>query len=73
MRFRNPRQRRMEGRFSAVLPEGATISRFAKEVDGHLMEGEVVERLRAHQDITQDFGPEWCARTGWCPAPTTWA
>lgn len=49
MRFRNPRQRRMEGRFSAVLPEGATVSRFAKEVDGHLMEGEVVERLRAHQ------------------------
>lgn len=49
LRFRNPRQRRMEGRFSAVLPEGATVSRFAKEVDGHLVEGEVVERLRAHQ------------------------
>ncbi|MDB4949682.1 MAG: hypothetical protein JWM27_2331, partial [Gemmatimonadetes bacterium] len=53
MRFRNPRQRRMEGRFSAVLPEGATISRFAKEVDGRLMEGEVVERLRAHQVYDQ--------------------
>jgi len=49
LRFRNPRQRRMEGRFSAILPEGATVSRFAKEVDGHLVEGEVVERQRAHR------------------------
>ncbi|HEX8694796.1 MAG TPA: VIT domain-containing protein [Longimicrobium sp.] len=49
LRFRNPRPRRMEGRFSAVLPEGATVSRFAKEVDGRLVEGEVVERLRAHR------------------------
>jgi tetratricopeptide (TPR) repeat protein len=53
LRFRNPRQRRMEGRFSAVLPEGATVSRFAKEVDGRLVEGEVVERLRAHQVYDQ--------------------
>jgi tetratricopeptide (TPR) repeat protein len=47
--FRNPHGRRMEGRFSAVLPEGATVSRFAKEVNGRLMEGEVVERLRANR------------------------
>ena len=47
--FRNPHGRRMEGRFTAVLPEGATVSRFAKEVDGRLMEGEVVERLRANR------------------------
>jgi tetratricopeptide (TPR) repeat protein len=47
--FRNPHARRMEGRFSAVLPEGATVSRFAKEVNGRLMEGEVVERLRANR------------------------
>ncbi|HYR08546.1 MAG TPA: VIT domain-containing protein, partial [Longimicrobium sp.] len=47
--FRNPHGRRMEGRFSAVLPEGATVSRFAKEVNGKLMEGEVVERLRANR------------------------
>ena len=47
--FRNPHPRRMEGRFSAVLPEGATVSRFAKEVEGRLMEGEVVERLRANR------------------------
>ena len=47
--FRNPHGRRMEGRFTAVLPEGATVSRFAKEVNGRLMEGEVVERLRANR------------------------
>lgn len=47
--FRNPHGRRMEGRFTAVLPEGATVSRFAKEVNGALMEGEVVERLRANR------------------------
>ncbi|HEX8208752.1 MAG TPA: VIT domain-containing protein [Longimicrobium sp.] len=47
--FRNPHGRRMEGRFTATLPEGATVSRFAKEVDGRLMEGEVVERVRANR------------------------
>lgn len=47
--FRNPNPRRMEGRFNCVLPNGATISRFAKEVNGVLMEGEVVERLKANQ------------------------
>lgn len=49
LRFRNPHARRMEGRFSCVLPPGATVSRFAKEVNGILMEGEVVERLRANR------------------------
>lgn len=49
LRFRNPHGRRMEGRFTCVLPPGATVSRFAKEVNGQLMEGEVVERLRANQ------------------------
>lgn len=49
MRFRNPRNEVAEGRFTCILPAGATISRFAKEVNGALMEGEVVERLRANQ------------------------
>lgn len=48
-RFRNPLNKRMEGRFQMVLPAGAAISRFAKEVNGKLMEGEVVERLRANR------------------------
>ena len=53
MVFRNPEKRQMEGRFLYVLPTGATISRFAKEVDGKLMEGEVVEKLRAQSVYTQ--------------------
>src|SRR4051794_30618610 len=52
-RFRNPTARRIEGRFNCVLPPNAAISRFAKEVNGQLMEGEVVERLRANQVYEQ--------------------
>ena len=47
--FRNPEERRIEGRFHCDLPAGAVVSRFAKEVNGSLMEGEVVERLRANR------------------------
>jgi Uncharacterized protein conserved in bacteria len=53
LRFRNPKARRIEGRFSCTLPANAAISRFAKEVNGQLMEGEVVERLRANQVYEQ--------------------
>jgi tetratricopeptide (TPR) repeat protein len=49
MEFRSPRQDISEGRFTCVLPAGATISRFAKEVGGVLMEGEVVERMKANR------------------------
>jgi tetratricopeptide (TPR) repeat protein/Mg-chelatase subunit ChlD len=52
-RFRNPQPRRIEGRFTCTLPPNAAISRFAKEVNGQLMEGEVVERLRANQVYEQ--------------------
>ena len=52
-RFRNPLPKRMEGRFACTLPPNAAISRFAKEVFGQLMEGEVVERLRANQVYEQ--------------------
>ena len=47
MVFRNPLDRQMEGRFLYLLPPNATVSRFAKEVEGTLMEGEVVETQRA--------------------------
>jgi tetratricopeptide (TPR) repeat protein len=53
LRFRNPQDRRIEGRFTCTLPQNAAISRFAKDVNGHLMEGEVVERLRANQVYEQ--------------------
>lgn len=53
LRFRNPQDRRIEGRFTCTLPPNAAISRFAKDVNGQLMEGEVVERLRANQVYEQ--------------------
>ena len=53
LRFRNPQERRIEGRLTCTLPANAAISRFAKDVNGHLMEGEVVERLRANQVYEQ--------------------
>ena len=53
MVFRNPENRVMEGRFLYMLPPGATISRFAKDVNGKLMEGEVVEKLRAQSIYTE--------------------
>ena len=53
LRFRNPQRRVIEGRFTATLPADASISRLAKEVHGQLMEGEVVERLRANQVYEQ--------------------
>jgi hypothetical protein len=53
LRFRNPQSKRMEGRFSFALPPGAAVSRFAYEINGQLMEGEVVERLRANQVYEQ--------------------
>jgi tetratricopeptide (TPR) repeat protein len=53
MVFTNPQDRRIEGKFCCLLPAGATLSRFAKEVDGRLVEGEVVERLRATQVYTE--------------------
>jgi tetratricopeptide (TPR) repeat protein len=53
MIFRNPENRVMEGRFLYMLPPGATISRFAKDVNGKLMEGEVVEKLRAQSIYTE--------------------
>jgi len=53
LRFRNPQERRIEGRFTCTLPANAAISRFAKDVNGQLMEGEVVERLRANQVYEQ--------------------
>src|SRR5258708_34383936 len=43
MVFRNPQPQQIEGRFLYLLPAGATISRFAKEVDTHLMEAQSVE------------------------------
>ena len=45
--FANPRSRRIEGRFTIGLPEGASVSRFAMRIGDELQEGEVVEKRRA--------------------------
>ncbi|HEU4338688.1 MAG TPA: VIT domain-containing protein, partial [Planctomycetota bacterium] len=47
--FRNRTDRRLEGTFQFPLPPDASISRLAMEIEGKLMEGEVVERQKARQ------------------------
>ena len=47
--FRNPTDRRLEGRFELALPPGAAVSRFAMRISGSWMEAEVVERARAQE------------------------
>ncbi len=47
--FYNPTNRRAEGTFYFALPANASISRVAMYVDGTLVEGELVERVRARK------------------------
>ena len=47
--FRNPTDRRLEGRFEVALPPGAAVSRLAMKIGGAWMEAEVVERARAQE------------------------
>ncbi|MCP4658960.1 MAG: hypothetical protein GY856_26405, partial [bacterium] len=54
MRFENPEDRVIEGRFRIILPPAAAVSRFAMKIGGHWQEGEVVERQRARQ-VYEDF------------------
>ena len=52
--FENPTDRTVEGTFTWVLPEGATLARFAMRIQGDLVEGEVVPRgegRAAYEDI----------------------
>jgi len=52
--FYNPENRRREGHFQIVLPDNATISRFAMKIGEELQEGEVVEKQlarRAYEDF----------------------
>ncbi|MCP4444567.1 MAG: hypothetical protein GY811_04380 [Myxococcales bacterium] len=54
MRFRNPQQRQLEGRFQITLPEGASVSRLAMRMTDGWREAEVVERMaarRAYEDF----------------------
>ncbi|MFA6318674.1 MAG: VIT and VWA domain-containing protein, partial [Elusimicrobiota bacterium] len=45
--FENPENRVIEGQFRVVMPQGASVSRFAMKNDAGWQEGEVVERAKA--------------------------
>ncbi len=47
--FWNDLPRQTEGRYTFVLPDGASISRLAMDVNGKMMEGELVTRERARR------------------------
>jgi len=47
--FVNTSGQRLEGTFVFPLPPDASLSRFAMEVEGTLVEGELVERVRARE------------------------
>jgi Ca-activated chloride channel homolog len=65
-RFFNPSGADLEGWYWFTVPEGASVERFALEVNGALVDGEMVERKQAaaayEQAIQQAFDPallEW--------------
>lgn len=47
--FYNPNDRQLEGTFHFPLPDGAMPLGLAMEIDGRLMEGEMVERQKARE------------------------
>jgi tetratricopeptide (TPR) repeat protein/Mg-chelatase subunit ChlD len=47
-RFFNPSTTAVEGYYWFTIPEGAAVDRFALEVNGALVDGEVIERKQAH-------------------------
>ncbi len=47
--FRNGTDERLEGTFRFPLPDGAMITRLALEIDGKLVDGELVERDKARK------------------------
>jgi hypothetical protein len=51
--FRNDADERLEGTFRFPLPEGAIVTGLAMEIDGRLMDGELVERDKARKVYEQ--------------------
>jgi tetratricopeptide (TPR) repeat protein len=49
LRFRNPEDRTLEGRFRVVLPPSAAVARFAMKVQGRWEEAELVELQQARE------------------------
>lgn len=65
-RFFNPSSTPLEGWYWFTIPEGAAVERFALEVNGSLVDGEMVERKQAaaayENEVQQQFDPallEW--------------
>jgi hypothetical protein len=51
--FRNDTDERLEGTFRLPLPDGAIVTGLALEIDGKLVEGEIVEREKARKAYQQ--------------------
>jgi hypothetical protein len=51
--FRNDTDERLEGTFRLPLPDGAIVTGLALEIDGKLVEGEIVEREKARKAYEQ--------------------
>lgn len=47
MTFYNPSQKVLEGTFNLSLPEGASVTRYALDIDGKMREGVPVEKVKA--------------------------
>ena len=47
--FSNPHERQFEGELYFPLPEGSTVSGYALDIDGQMVDGVVVEKDRARQ------------------------
>jgi len=69
-RFFNPSSTPLEGWYWFTVPEGASVSRFALDVNGTLVEGEMVERKQAaaayEEAVQKAFDPallEWVDAT----------
>jgi hypothetical protein len=52
--FANPTEQRVEGTFRFPLPDGAELIGLSMEIDGHLVEGALVERAKA-QKVYEDI------------------
>jgi hypothetical protein len=48
-RFANPSSETLEGRFNFELPEGAVITGYALDIDGQLLDGVLVDHLKARR------------------------
>ena len=53
-RFANPSSETLEGRFNFELPEGAVITGYALDIDGQLLDGVLVDHLKARRTFARE-------------------